>query len=396
MKSYCKNIDITDEKFIEAAIWDCLTHRDRKDFGREDIQRIIAEYGTIDVMARKMSQELKERNLNLPPVRHDIRRDKSNGKLREIDIEDIWQQYYDYVAARALEPALAMLGYYQCGCVEGKGQVWGMQMLHGWTQKYRFFTHSDIRKCYPSIPQQKLFRFLKKHIKNDLLLWLIETLVTHTTKTGISIGSRLSITLCQLYLSQIYHHITQDFCKYRRGKRIQIIPALLIFMDDIYMASNSASNLHKGERELARYAQEELGIYVKPDWTMVDTQESTLDCMGFRTQHDYTKMRRQNYEKTKRALRSFKNNPNIGTAQNLTSRTGNVRFTDSYHFRKKYQWKQTARQARRLISNESKIHGETRTVGNLRGWQYDLLPDRTQPAGSRSGGPGDRGDTQRV
>ena len=41
MKSYCKNIDITDEKFIEAAIWDCLTHRDRKDFGREDIQRII-------------------------------------------------------------------------------------------------------------------------------------------------------------------------------------------------------------------------------------------------------------------------------------------------------------------------------------------------------------------
>ena len=392
MKSYCKNIDITDEKFIEAAIWDCLTHRDRKDFGREDIQRIIAEYGTIDVMARKMSQELKERNLNLPPVRHDIRRDKSNGKLREIDIEDIWQQYYDYVAARALEPALAMLGYYQCGCVEGKGQVWGMQMLHGWTQKYRFFTHSDIRKCYPSIPQQKLFRFLKKHIKNDLLLWLIETLVTHTTKTGISIGSRLSITLCQLYLSQIYHHITQDFCKYRRGKRIQIIPALLIFMDDIYMASNSTSNLHKGERELARYAQEELGIYVKPDWTMVDTQESTLDCMGFRTQHDYTKMRRQNYEKTKRALRSFKNNPNIGTAQNLTSRTGNVRFTDSYHFRKKYQWKQTARQARRLISNESKIHGKTRTAGNLRGWQYDLLPDRAQSPGSGGQGPGDRGD----
>lgn len=392
MKSYCKNIDITDEKFIEAAIWDCLTHRDRKDFGREDIQRIIAEYGTIDVMARKMSQELKERKLNLPPVRHDIRRDKSNGKLREIDIEDIWQQYYDYVAARALEPALAMLGYYQCGCVEGKGQVWGMQMLHGGTQKYRFFTHSDIRKCYPSIPQRKLFRFLKKHIKNDLLLWLIETLVTHTTKTGISIGSRLSITLCQLYLSQIYHHITQDFCKYRRGKRIQIIPALLIFMDDIYMASNSTSNLHKGERELARYAQEELGIYVKPDWTMVDTQESTLDCMGFRTQHDYTKMRRQNYEKTKRALRSFKNNPNIGTAQNLTSRTGNVRFTDSYHFRKKYQWKQTARQARRLISNASKIHRETRTAGNLRGWQYDLLPDRAQSPGSGGQGPGDRGD----
>ena len=382
MKSYCKNIDITDEKFIQEAIWDCLTHRSKRDYGREDIQRVIAEYGTIDVMARKMSQELKEKKLDLRPVRHDIRKDRSNGKLREIDIEDIWQQFYDYVAARALEPALAMLGYYQCGCVEGKGQVWGMQMLHGWTQKYRFFTHSDIRKCYPSIPQRKLSRFLRKHIKNDLLIWLIETLVTHTTKQGISIGSRLSIPLCQLYLSQIYHHMTQDFCRYRRGKRIQIIPALLIFMDDIYMASNSTSNLHRGEKELAKYAEAELGICVKPDWVMVDTHEATLDCMGYRTQHDYTKMRRCNYVKTKRALRSFKNNPCMETAQNLTSRTGNVKFTDSYHFRKKYQWKQTAKNARRLISNESKVHRDPEGINDIRGWQYSLLPDSSQSSES--------------
>lgn len=120
MKRYCKSIDITDTKFIESAIWDCLKNRDRRDFNRPDIQRVIEQYGTIDKMAGKMSQEIKSRHLELPPTTRSVRIDKSNGKLREIDVEDIWQQFYDYVAAHALEPTLVRLGYYQCGCVDGK------------------------------------------------------------------------------------------------------------------------------------------------------------------------------------------------------------------------------------------------------------------------------------
>lgn len=390
MKRYCKSIDISDTKFIESAIWDCLTNRDRRDFYRDDIQRIIKQYGTIDKIAEKMSEEIQTHSLELPKTIRSERIDKSNGKLRIIDIEDIWQQFYDYVAAHALEPTLARLGYYQCGCVKGKGQVWGIQMLQGWMQKFKYFTHSDIRKCYPSIPQDKLFAFLESIIKNDDLLWLIRTLVTHTTPTGVPIGSRLSITLCQLYLSQLYHHM-ESFYKVRRGKRKKLAQRILIFMDDIYMASNSASDLHKAEKKLARYSIDALGLEIKPEWIMVDATNASLDAMGFSLNKDYVKMRRINYFRTKKALRKFERKPSLKTAQSLMSRKTNIKYTDSYHFRKKYHWKEISKKARRMISDESKIHNQTEPSDPSYRWQYRLLPDHTECAGSDRERPSDGG-----
>lgn len=392
MVKYCKNIDISNKNFIEEAIWECLKNRDARDFYRQDIQRVIKEYGTIDKMAEKMSEDIQRRDLNLPPVFDDVRIDRSNKKLREITIEDIWQQFYDYVAAKALAPALTRLGYYQCGCVEGKGQIWGIKHIYGFAQKYRYATHSDIRKCYPSIPQEQLFAFLRRVIKNDDLIWLIETLVTHTMRektVGISIGSRLSIPLCQLYLSLLYHHM-EEFHRIRRGKKKKICEKILIFMDDIYIFANSTSNLHKAEKELTRYCSEELGLGVKETWTMIDLENATLDAMGFRINKGYVKMRRINYLRTKKALNKFRKNPNEKTAMSLISGTTNVKYSDSYRFRKKYQWKSAAKKARRLISHESKVRNKAAGSGNHCGWQYGLLPDSAQRAGSGSEGSGDR------
>ena len=330
----------------------------------------------------------------MPPVKRDQRIDKSNGKLREITIEDIWQQFYDYVAAHGLEPALARLGYYQCGCVNGKGQIWGIQMLHGFMQKYRYVTHSDIRKCYPSIPQDKLFAFLERIVKNDDLLWLIRELVTHTTKSGISIGSRLSITLCQLYLSQAYHHMESCY-KVRRGKKKPLCQ-VVIYMDDIYLISNSSSDLHNAQKKLTSYCGTELGLEIKEDWILIDTENSTLDAMGFRLNKDYTKMRRINYLRTKKSLDKFKKNPNLKNAETLVTRTTNIKYSDSYHFRKKYHWKQTSRKARRLISHESKIRNATAECNDNYRWQYRLLPGSTECGGSGSDRSGDSGSAHGV
>ena len=395
MKSYCQNIDISDRKFIESAIWECLTNRDSNDYYRQDIKRVIAEYGTIDKMAAKMSEGIKNRQLNLPPVIPDTRIDRSNGKVREIVIEDIWQQFYDYVAANALKPTLVRLGYYQCGCVDGKGQIWGIQRLHGFTRKFRYVTHSDIRKCYPSIPQDKLFAFLAKFVRNDDLLWLIRELVTHTTPTGISIGSRLSITLCQLYLSQLYHHMESCY-KIRRGEKKPLIQRILIFMDDIYMVSDNASDLHKAQKEISRYVGEALGIEIKPGWKLVDTKNGTLDAMGFRVNPEYVKMRRVNYLRTKRAMDRFNRKPSMKTAQTLVAYTTCVKYSDSFHFRKKYHWKKTSRKARRLISHESKILNKTAGDKDNYRWQHRLLPNSTQCDGSGSNRPADSGDAHGI
>ena len=66
--------------------------------------------------------------------------------------------------------------------------------------------------------------FLRKHIKNDILLWLIETII-NTFDKGLSIGSYLSQFLCNLYLSQLYHEISHmhKIRKSRRNKTSEYI-----------------------------------------------------------------------------------------------------------------------------------------------------------------------------
>lgn len=55
----------------------------------------------------------------------------------------------------------------------------------------RYAGQCDISKCYPSIDRYKLMEFLRKYIKNEPLLELIEMLIM-TFDTGLSIGSYLS------------------------------------------------------------------------------------------------------------------------------------------------------------------------------------------------------------
>ena len=50
--------------------------------------------------------------------------------------------------------------------------------------------------------------FLRKYIKNEPLLNLIEKLIG-TFEAGLSIGSYLSQYLCNVFLSQIYHEIAE-------------------------------------------------------------------------------------------------------------------------------------------------------------------------------------------
>ena len=170
----------------------------------------------------------------------------------------------------------------------------------------------------------------------------------------------------------------ESFSKIRRGKKIPLCRKILIFMDDIYMASSNASDLRKAEKELIRFCEEEIGLEIKPDWTLIDTENATLDAMGFRINKRYIKMRRINYLRTKRSMMKFDKHSTFKNAKTLVTRTTNIKYSDSYHFRKKYHWKKKSREARRMISHEGKIYNKAaESIDNYR-WQYRLLPNSTE------------------
>ena len=118
-----------------------------------------------------------------------------------------------------MQPILCRIGANQCASIKGKGCIYGVRKIRRWlrNKSLKYFAKTDIRKCYESIDRKMLMDFLRKRIKNDLLLWLIETLIS-TFDKGLSIGSYLSQFLCNIYLSQLYHEISHMH-RYRKKRK---------------------------------------------------------------------------------------------------------------------------------------------------------------------------------
>ena len=238
MKKYCKEINITDRTLIYFAVHDCLSDKYTRgdtlklfssysDLSPNMICRMIKSYGKatvfpiIELIVDDIRNELIEQNLILKPIRYKKRVDPSSGKIRNIGIQDVKQQLYDYIAVYALKPMLKRIGEFQVASIKKRGQKYGTRFVRRWLRikALRYAGKADVRKCYESINQDKLMGFLRKYVANEPLLWLIETLI-RTFKQGLSIGSYLSQFLCNLYLSQVYHYMAEsnDVFKIRKHR----------------------------------------------------------------------------------------------------------------------------------------------------------------------------------
>lgn len=68
--------------------------------------------------AEDLAREIKERDVHFPEIHYSMRYDGNSGKLREIGVESIKQQIYNYVAVNALKELFERkIGKYQCASV---------------------------------------------------------------------------------------------------------------------------------------------------------------------------------------------------------------------------------------------------------------------------------------
>ena len=360
MKRKCKNVDITDTAYITRCVMLCMSNKSMRAWEREDIAKYWHSHGdSSDRITAELSREIRTRTVNFPAPRIRKAVDRSNAKERTITVEDIKNQYYNYIAKIALEELMPAIGEYQLACQVGKGPIWGAKVIKGWLndRSIKYAVKADIRKCYPSITHENMMGYLRKRVKNDDLLYLIGAILGKMDE-GLPIGSYLSITLCALYLSQLYHHIGETYFKTRRGVKKNMVSHVMFFLDDIYIFGKSANDLHKVMRGTAKYA-ESLGLTVKPTWSIIslnaDDKNAHIDCMGYRIYRDHITMRHRDYIKTRKACRDFAKHPNIDSARSMTAYHGLfIKHTDSFRFRKKYNVKRLFRRARKVISEHDK------------------------------------------
>lgn len=400
MKTYCKNIDITDTDTIKAFVFDYLTTSGNKgvNWKRNDFLDLIESYtpyrrnyllnlesnGLLiclniisELLSQEISNRIKNKDLKLSPIRFFKRIDGISLKEREISNESPMQRIMDYIAVESLMPLFkAKIVYHQYASIKGKGQIVGKRAIERWVRRKKdskFFCKLDIEKCFNSITKETVMKFLKRDIhKNSVLLWYVSALLNTYKKyedgklisCGLVIGTLLSQWLCNYLLSYLYRYIDGLF-RIRKSKnnsiiRVKLVKHILFYMDDVLLLDNRRTDLKSAIRKTIQWAKENLELTIHNNWAIKSIKEP-IDMMGFVIRFESTTIRERIFLRARRqfirAWKDIKTNKYLSKtrAYKIISYAGYFIHSNSKYFKKKYHFEIIKSKAKKSISYWSKI-----------------------------------------
>ena len=287
-------------------------------------------------------------------IRHRRNRDENLGKLKELlqngnfktseyktfkifdpKEREIYQLPYfpdrivHHAVMNVLEPIFVSIFTKDTySCIKGRG-------IHGVVKNIRKalsdIEHSqyclklDIRKFYPSINHDILKSIIRRKIKDDRLLSLLDDIID--SAPGVPIGNYLSQYFANLYLAYFDHWV----------KEVLRVKYYFRYADDIVILDADKGRLHELCFEIRNYLWDKLRLEVKGNWQVFPVSSRGIDFVGYVFYHTHTRMRKRIKKRfAKRA--SMLNKKGISSSergQMLSPWVGWAKHCDGKHLLKK-------------------------------------------------------------
>lgn len=151
----------------------------------------------------------------------------------------------------------------------------------------------DVKKFFPHIDRVVLKALLRKKIKCERTLWLLDNIVD-SYDNGLPIGNYTSQYFGNYYLSFFDHW----------AKEVKGVKYYLRYMDDVIILNGSKEYLHELKREIDKYF-EGLKLTVKENWQIFPTFVRGVDFVGYRSFEDYTLLRKPTKKRLKAATKKL-------------------------------------------------------------------------------------------
>lgn len=133
-------------------------------------------------------------------------------------------------------------------------------------QKYAL--KMDIRKYYPSIPNEGMKQAVRRKIKCSDTLWLIDNIIE--SMQGLPIGNLSSQYFGNVYLCEFDWWVKQNLC----------VKHYYRYCDDMVLFSNDKAKLREWRRKI-EFKLNEHGLNIKQNWQIVDTEKQGIDFVGY-------------------------------------------------------------------------------------------------------------------
>lgn len=390
MKRSCKHIDITKVATIRNWVSWCVARHYKK---RADFRKLLVSYGydeaaegyeeekswwnAIDSISLHIVNMIKNRKLELDPVRITEKVDKNSGKIRLIGCESALQQCMDYVAVFSCEEIWKRrIDTFQASSMPGKGQIYAKNLVRDalkkdsarvgygkrhrirYSRRYRYSSKTDIRKNFPSARYPRFISVFRKDCANEDIVWLWEALLkTHRVYyekadgtvelyEGFMIGA-LTSQYAMIYML--------SFASRRLRSKVNFVAC---FMDDYVILDSIRKRIRDSIMDMEKYLYEEFELTLKQNWSIQKIADDTpIDFVGYRIYPDgKVELRRRNWKKIRRYLLmpflTFKQ------CKTIASLKGMIKHSSSYVIYRDYNFRNIWRKVRCILRTLNRIQSQ--------------------------------------
>lgn len=215
-------------------------------------------------------------------------------------------------------------------CIPERGLHAGLVRANSYTQKNDYCLKMDVKKFYPSIHHETLYKIIERKIKDENVLWLINDIIhSFEGDRNCPIGNLTSQWFGNIYLTQLDYFIKQ---KLRAKYYIR-------YCDDFLIFSNDKMWLNQCKEEITQFLDNVLKLKMsKCDLFPVSRG---VDFLGYRYFKGYVLLRKRTARGIIRRLRKLYSEYDKGRIKpdkmlsHLSSVDGYISWANSYNFRQK-------------------------------------------------------------
>ena len=137
----------------------------------------------------------------------------------------------------------------------------------------------DIRKYYPSIDHDVMKREVRRKIKDERVLALLDEIIE--SEKGLPIGNYLSQYFANVYLNRFDH----------RMKEVYKVKHYYRYVDDMVFLAGTKEELRQ-MLEVVKTELVALKLELKDNWQIFPVDKRGIDFLGYKFYHGYTLLRK--------------------------------------------------------------------------------------------------------
>jgi len=189
-------------------------------------------------------------------------------------------------------------------CIKGRGihaAADAVRMALADQEGTRYCLKLDVRKFYPSVDHEILKELLRKKIKDQDLLDLLDGIID--SAEGLPIGNYLSQYFANFYLTYFDHWL----------KETLKVKYYFRYADDLVILSPDKPYLHALLGKIRHYLRANLSLHVKDNYQIFPVASRGIDFVGYVFYHTHTRLRKSIKKRFARMLAKRRNQASIAS-----------------------------------------------------------------------------------